>query len=143
MNHPIRVLIADDHAAIRRALTMLLECESDIDVTGIAVNGVEAVKMAIAFRPDVVVLDIRMPLLDGIAAGREILAALPKTKLLMVSSEDGKALIQQSLDMGASGYIAKHCSLMQVPGAIRQIMEGNNYLCLASTRALAATSAHG
>jgi two-component system NarL family response regulator len=132
-------LIADDHAVIRRALTLMLEFEADIDVTGVATNGQEAVTMAKAIRPEVVVLDVKMPLLDGVEAGRKILALLPHTKLLMVSSEDSKAMIEESLHIGASGYIAKHCSLMQVPGAIRQIMEGNTYLCLASSRALTAT----
>lgn len=139
MSHPIRVLIADDHAVIRRALTLMLEFEADIDVAGVATNGQEAVTMAKAIRPEIVVLDVKMPLLDGVEAGRKILALLPHTKLLMVSSEDSKAMIEESLQIGASGYIAKHCSLMQVPGAIRQIMGGNTYLCLASSRALAAT----
>ena len=137
MNRPIRVLIADDHVVIRRALTLLLELESDIDVTAVACNGEEAVAMAKSFRPEVVVLDVRMPLLDGVAAGREILESLPATKLLMVSSEHSKSLIEEVLQIGASGYIAKHCSLMQVPSAIRQFVDGNTYLCLASTRVLA------
>lgn len=137
MPSPIRVLIADDHAVIRRALTVLLELESDIDVTAIAVNGAEAVAMAKTFQPEVAVLDIRMPLMDGLAAGREILAESPSTKLLMVSSENSKTLIEEALELGASGYIAKHCSLIQVPSAIRQIVDGNTYLCFASTRILA------
>ena len=140
MSLPIRVLIADDHAVIRRALTLLLELESDIDVTAVACNGEEAVAMAKAFRPDIVVMDVWMPLLDGVAAGREILESLPATKLLIVSSDHSKTLVQEALEIGASGYIAKHSSLMQVPRAIRQIVGGNTYLCLASTRVFAGAS---
>ena len=128
----IRVLIADDHAAIRRGLHRLLETEPDFQVIGMASDGPQTVELARQLGPDVVVLDVKMPLLSGIEAGRAILATAPATKLLMISAGDEKALVEECMAMGASGYLAKECSLAQVPAAIRQIVAGSHYLCLIS-----------
>jgi two-component system nitrate/nitrite response regulator NarL len=134
MAFPTRVLVVDDHETIVRGLVRLLEVEPDIEVAGTATNGQEAVALAQFLKPDVVVLDVKMPVLDGIKAGRAILDSLPSTKLLMISSDDEDSLVQQSLAMGASGFLAKHCSLLHVPVAIRQIVSGVDYLCLASSQ---------
>jgi two-component system nitrate/nitrite response regulator NarL len=140
MSDAIRVLIADDHASIRQALTVLLQTEGGFEVAGVASDGQEAVELSKLLRPDVVLMDVKMPSLDGIQAGTRILEVLPATKILMVSSDDTRERIEESMKMGAVGYLAKHCSLSEVPAAIRQIVAGSNYLCLASSRTLRSRS---
>ena len=132
----ITVLLADDHDLVREGLKILLDFEEDIEIVADARDGVEAVALAKQFRPDVVVMDLTMPNMNGIEATRQILAALPETKLLIVSAEGDKDRIEESLAVGAVGYISKESSLMEVPTAIREISQGRTFICLTAARRL-------
>ena len=132
----ITVLLADDHDLVREGLKILLDFEEGIEIVADARDGVEAVEMAILHQPDVVVMDLTMPNMNGIEATRKILSVLPETKLLIVSAEGDKDRIEESLASGAVGYISKESSLMEVPTAIREISEGNTFICLTAARRL-------
>jgi DNA-binding NarL/FixJ family response regulator len=132
----ITVLLADDHDLVREGLKILLDFEDDIEIVADARDGVEAVALAKQFRPDVVVMDLTMPNMNGIEATRQILASLPETKLLIVSAEGDKDRIEESLAVGAVGYISKESSLMEVPTAIREISQGRTFICLTAARRL-------
>ena len=127
-------MIADDDTGIRRGLLRLLETHPEFHVVAVASNGQEAVELARTFSPDVIVMDIKMPLLDGIEAGRQVLAFMPEIKLLMMSSEEA-SLIRKALNIGACGYVAK-VSLINVPAAIRTVASGETYLCPISEKAI-------
>jgi DNA-binding NarL/FixJ family response regulator len=133
---PITVLLADDHDLVREGLKILLDFEEGIEVVADARDGLEAVELAKRHRPDVVVMDLTMPNMSGIEATREILAVLPDTKLLVVSAEGDKDRIEESLAVGAVGYISKESSLMEVPTAIREISQGRTFICLTAARRL-------
>jgi DNA-binding NarL/FixJ family response regulator len=132
----ITVLLADDHELVREGLKILLDFEEGIEIVADARDGVEAVELAKLHRPDVVVMDLTMPNLNGIEATRQILLALPETKLLIVSAEGDKDRIEESLAAGAVGYISKESSLMEVPTAIREISQGRTFICLTAAKRL-------
>ena len=132
----ITVLLADDHDLVREGLKILLDFEEGIEIVADARDGVEAVEMAILHQPDVVVMDLTMPNMNGIEATKRILAVLPDTKLLIVSAEGDKDRIEESLASGAVGYISKESSLMEVPTAIREISQGKTFICLTAARRL-------
>jgi DNA-binding NarL/FixJ family response regulator len=134
----ITVLLADDHDLVREGLKILLDFEEGIVIVGDARDGLEAVELAKLHRPDVVVMDLTMPNMSGIEATRQILAALPDTKLLIVSAEGDKDRIEESLAAGAVGFISKESSLMEVPTAIREITQGRTFICLTAARRLRA-----
>lgn len=132
----ITVLLADDHDLVREGLRILLDFEEGIEIVADACDGVEAVELATLHRPDVVVMDLTMPNLNGIEATRQILALLPDTKVLVVSAEGDKGRIEEALEAGAVGYISKESSLMEVPTAIREISQGKTFICLTAARRL-------
>ena len=132
----ITVLLVDDHDLVREGLRILLDFEEGIEIVADARDGLEAVEMAKLHRPDVIVMDLTMPNLNGIEATRQILALLPNTKLLIVSAEGDKDRIEESLAVGAVGYISKESSLMEVPTAIREISQGKTFICLTAARRL-------
>lgn len=127
---PITVLIADDHETLREGLSILLEFEADMQVVAMARDGLEAVELAKQHRPDVVVMDITMPNMNGLEATREIRAALPDTNVLIVSAEGDDTGVEQAIACGALGFICKHTSLMNVPDAIREIHRGNLFFAM-------------
>lgn len=134
MTAPITVLIADDHEPVREGLAILLEFEADLQVVGQARDGVEAVEEARLHQPDVVVMDITMPRLNGIEATRQIRALRPDTQVLMISAEDDDTGVEQALACGALGFICKHTSLMNVPQAIREIHVGHPFFAITQRR---------
>ena len=107
----IRVLIADDHKIVFDSLTSLLNKEPDIEVVGIADNGRSAVKQVQELSPDVVIMDVSMPQLNGIEATRQITRHFPSTKVIALSMHAEKQFVMGILDAGASGYLTKNCSL--------------------------------
>lgn len=127
---PITVLIADDHETLREGLTILLDFETDMRVVAVANDGREAVELAKEHRPDVVVMDITMPHMNGLEATRQIRAALPGTNVLIVSAEGDDTGVEQAVGCGALGFICKHTSLMNVPHAIREIHKGNVFFAM-------------
>jgi DNA-binding NarL/FixJ family response regulator len=104
---PVRLLIADDHEIVRRGFRAILEAQPDCQVVGESGDGRKAVEMAKELRPDIVVLDISMPSLNGLEAARQILKSRPQTKILILTMHESDSLIREVLDAGARGYILK------------------------------------
>jgi len=124
---PIKTLLADDHTIVREGLRALLLSDGGIQVVAEAHNGREAVDMATALRPDVVVMDIAMPLLNGLEATRQILAAVPGTKVLILSAHSDDAYIDRVIAVGAVGFLIKQTSAQILAKAIHEIMAGNSF----------------
>jgi DNA-binding NarL/FixJ family response regulator len=130
----IRVLVADDQSMIRAGFRRLLADEPDLDVVAEAGNGVEAVDKAARFAPDVVLMDIRMPELDGIEAARRILAANPAARILILTTFDLDEYVYQALRAGASGFVLKDDPPEQLIAAIRTVAAGDALLSPAVTK---------
>jgi DNA-binding NarL/FixJ family response regulator len=124
---PITVLLADDHTIVRDGLRALLELASDITVVGEARQGREAVALARKFSPEVVVMDIAMPQLNGFSATRQILALLPATKILMLSAYTDEPYVHRAREAGAAGFLGKESSAQCLSGAIRTLAMGGSY----------------
>ncbi len=136
MKNKISVLLADDHTMVREGLHALLNVESDIEVIGEAENGREAVEMANRFSPDVVVMDIAMPLLNGLEATRQILKSNPKMKIFILSAHGDDAYVNQARSIGASGFLIKQTAAHVLPEAIRQIHRGSVFYSPAISKRL-------
>jgi DNA-binding NarL/FixJ family response regulator len=121
----ITVLLADDHKIVREGFRELLDREPDLAVIGEAQNGRQAVEMARKLRPDVVVMDIAMPLLNGLEATRQIRKAVPNSKVLILSAHCDDAYVEQAIESGALGFLFKQSQANTLPGAIREIQKGN------------------
>jgi DNA-binding NarL/FixJ family response regulator len=124
---PIKTLLADDHTIVREGLRALLAADSAIEVIGEAHNGREAVELTKAMKPDVVVMDIAMPLLNGLEATRQILAAMPQTKVLILSAHSDDAYIDRVISVGAVGFLIKQTSAQILAKAIHEVMAGNAF----------------
>jgi CheY-like chemotaxis protein len=120
----IRVVIADDHASVRTTLRYLLSGEGDVDVVAEVTNGREAVEMVSASQPDLVIMDLNMPVLDGISATREALRASPDSKVLVFSANRDPAAVQRAADAGAAGYIFKPGTRQILMNAVRALQQG-------------------
>ena len=128
MEAPIRILIADDHTIVRQGLARLLEDQPDFKVVGEAYDGRMAIEKAMALLPDVVVMDIAMPLLNGIEAARRIRKNLPKIKILILSMYSQEHYIHELLEAGISGYLLKESSGRDIIKAIQAAMKGETFL---------------
>ena len=124
MAEPIKILIADDHALLRRGLATLLGFNKDIAVVGDAKNGEEAVKAAIKLKPDVVVMDLSMPVMDGVEATRQIREALPDTYVLILTSYSTSVDVSRAMEAGASGAFVKDAEDERLVDAIRTVAAG-------------------
>ena len=123
----ITVLLVDDHAYIRKGIRYLLEGTPDMEVVATASNGIEAVARARMFQPDVVIMDISMPLMNGIEAIKEIRASCPGTQVLALSIYDNVECIQDALQAGARGYVLKDKISDDLLEAIRSLYNGQRY----------------
>jgi DNA-binding NarL/FixJ family response regulator len=123
----ITVLLADDHAIVREGLRSLLELAPEFEVIGEAATGRQAVELARKLCPTVVVMDIAMPLLNGFEATRQILLAVPDTKVLVLSAHSDDEYVAHMATVGASGYLVKQNSGQMLVHAIRQIVDGHPY----------------
>ena len=123
----ITVLLAEDHEIVREGLRALLEHEDDIEVIGEAQTGRQAVKLTGKLRPDVVVMDIAMPLLNGLEATRQILQTRPAIKVLILSAHSDDAYIEQIVALGAAGYLIKQTSHDVLSRAIREVQKGKTF----------------
>jgi DNA-binding NarL/FixJ family response regulator len=130
----IRVLVADDQSMVRAGFRMLLDGEADIEVVAEASTGLEAVEKAARFAPTVVLMDIRMPELDGLQATRRILAADPAARILILTTFDLDEYIFEGLSAGASGFVLKDDPAEQLIAAIRTVAAGDALLSPAVTR---------
>jgi DNA-binding NarL/FixJ family response regulator len=123
----ITVLLAEDHLIVREGFRSLLKHERDIEVVGEAETGREAVQLTRKLRPEVVVMDIAMPLLNGLEATRQILKAFPATKVLILSAHSDDAYVKDATEAGAMGFLLKQTSSHNVCEAIREVQKGNKF----------------
>jgi DNA-binding NarL/FixJ family response regulator len=124
----IRVLLADDHRMVREGLRSLLKHEADVAVVGEAEEGRTAVRMASELQPDVVVMDVSMPDLNGIDATRQVLAACPSTRVVALSAGSDHRAVAEMLRAGATGYVVKDAAFEELAVAIRTVVGGQVYL---------------
>jgi len=136
----IKVLLADDQALVRAGFRVLLDVEDDITVVGEAADGAEAVALARATRPDVVLMDIRMPVLDGLQATRQLaaMAGLERVRILILTTYDTDAYVYEALQAGASGFLLKDSGPPELLHAIRVVAAGEALLAPRITRRLIA-----
>jgi len=125
---PLRILIADDHAVVADGIRHLLSAQSDLEVVATAADGAEAARLAGELRPDVILLDIVMPGMNGIDAAREIVQANAEARVIMLSMYSDSERVYQSLQVGARGYVLKRDLPEELIDAIRQVGAGGRYL---------------
>jgi len=123
----ITVLLADDHTVVRQGLRILLEAEDDMKVVGEAENGRQAGQMCRKLNPDVIVLDVAMPVVNGLEATRQIIRETPHTKVLVLSSYSDDDYVQQLIEAGATGYLVKQSAANDLLKAIRETVKGNAF----------------
>lgn len=136
MNKRITVLLAEDHIIVREGLRALLESEPDIGVIGEASNGRLAVELVKKLNPSVVVMDIAMPLLNGLEATRQIMQANPLVKILILSAHGDDAYVERAVALGASGYLIKQTAAHMLTKAIREVYAGRHFYSPSVSRRL-------
>jgi two-component system response regulator NreC len=124
----IRILLADDHVVLRHGLSKSLQAEPDIEVIGLAADGLTAVELAAELSPDVIIMDIGMPGLNGIEATRQIVKRAPTARIIALSMHSAKKFIMEMFKAGASGYLLKDCEYDELASAVRAVASGKNYI---------------
>jgi DNA-binding NarL/FixJ family response regulator len=124
---PITVLLAEDHMIVREGFRRMLELEDDFEIVGEAQDGRKAVTMAVKLRPDVVLMDIAMPQLNGLEATRQVVKAVPGTRVLMLSAHNDDAYVAKAIESGAKGFLLKQTSAHDVCRAIREVHKGKTF----------------
>lgn len=124
----LTVLLADDHSVVREGLQALLSAESDIRVVGQASSGLQAVELAASLHPDVVVLDVAMPQLNGVDATKQIRAVSPGSRVLILSAYSNPSCVEQVFALGAVGYLVKNTSITVLAEAIRKVCKGDRFV---------------
>jgi DNA-binding NarL/FixJ family response regulator len=124
---PVRILIVDDHSLVREGLKMILESQSDMNVVGEAADGRDALKKAEALRPDVIIMDIAMPELNGIEATRMIHKLLPTVRVIILSMHHTNEHVFRAMQAGARAYLLKESAGFSVVEAVRAVMKGQQY----------------
>jgi len=133
MSDPVRVMIVDDHAMVAEGIEAILETYDDIEVVATLSNGREAVDQAVVLRPDVVLLDLNMPGVTGLAATEMILERRPETLIVILSMHDSPEYISTAMSHGAKGYILKDVPTDEIKTAIDEVMAGRTYMCTGAT----------
>jgi DNA-binding NarL/FixJ family response regulator len=133
-----RILLADDSRLMREGLASLMRHEPDMDLVGEAADGMESVSLARKLQPDLVVMDLTMPGLNGIDATQRILAQSPNVKVLCLSVHDEQQLVAAVIDAGASGYLLKNCAFEELARAVRTVMANQVYISPSITAVLVA-----
>jgi len=132
----IRILLADDHAVVRQGFKMILAAEPDMEIVGEAGNGREAVELAEQLRPDIVVMDVAMPELNGIEATRRLASSVPHTRVVALSMHKDSVYVREILRAGARGYLLKDSVAADLVSAIRAVASGEGYLSPAVSNAV-------
>jgi DNA-binding NarL/FixJ family response regulator len=138
----IRVLLVDDQALVRGGLRLILDAEPDIEVVAEAADGEDAVSRAVEISPDLILMDIRMPVLDGIEATRRVIAQVPAVRVVMLTTFDLDEYVVDAFRAGASGFLLKTAPPEQLVSAVRVVHSGDAILAPASTRRLVERFAH-
>ena len=131
-----RILLADDHAVVRQGFKMILEAQPDMEIVGEAGNGREAVELAEKLRPDVVVMDVAMPELNGIEAARRLVDTMPHAKVLALSMHKDSVYVREILRAGARGYLLKDSVAADLVAAVRAVASGQSWLSPAVSNAV-------
>lgn len=132
----IRILLADDHAVVRQGFKMILGAQSDMEIVGEAANGREAVERAEELRPDIVVMDVAMPELNGIEATRRLAGSVPHTRVVALSMHKDSVYVREILRAGARGYLLKDSPAGDLVSAVRAVASGQSYLSPAVSNAV-------
>ncbi|MBC7916046.1 MAG: response regulator transcription factor [Pyrinomonadaceae bacterium] len=125
---PIRIIISDDHQLFRVGIANLLSSSPEIEIVAQAENGLEAIEKAKNLKPDVVIMDLTLPIINGVEATRILHKELPETRILVLSMHAEKNYIKEALEAGAAGYLFKDCTYDQLIEAINSVCQGKNYL---------------
>src|SRR5210317_844879 len=128
MPKPVRILLADDHTIVRQGLARLLEEQQNFKVVGEAVNGQDAVEKSEKMKPDIIIMDIAMPRMNGIEAAKRIRKLMPETKIIILSMYSHEHYIHQLLETGISGYLLKDSSGKDIIKAIKAAMKNETFL---------------
>lgn len=136
MADAIRVLLVDDHPLVIDGIQARLENEGGIEVVGQAGNGLEAIKLAQELKPDVVLMDVSMPVMNGLEATRELRARSPETRVLILSMHDNREYMVQLIQSGARGYILKDVSAAEMVKAIETVCQGGTYFSASASQTL-------
>jgi DNA-binding NarL/FixJ family response regulator len=128
MSNKISVLLVDDHALVRKGFRRMIEDDSEIRVVGEASSGIEAVQLCQQLKPQVIVMDMAMPEMDGVQAAREILKRMPKTAILILSMYSQENYVRNAFDAGALGYILKNANDIDLASAIKDVAAGKRVL---------------
>jgi DNA-binding NarL/FixJ family response regulator len=134
---PITILIAEDHTVVREGFRKMLELEDDFKIVAEAADGRQTVALAKKFHPDVLLMDIAMPLLNGLEATRQVMKALPTARVLMLSAHNDYAYVENAIQAGAMGFLLKQTSAHDVCRAIREVFAGKPFFSPAITKLLA------
>jgi len=124
----MKILICDDQAIVRDGLRMILRLEDELEIVGVASNGVEAVELATLYQPDIVLMDLKMPIMNGIEATRQITKSHPQIKILVLTTYDADEWVFDALQAGAMGYLLKDTPHEQLVAAIRGTAVGQNFV---------------
>jgi DNA-binding NarL/FixJ family response regulator len=125
---PARVIIADDHVLIRQGLKTMLDRQPDVEIVGEAENGREALELCRASRPDLILMDVRMPEMDGLQATQAIKQEFPTTSVLMVTSHEDPDYLFEAIKVGCAGYVLKEAGQEELTTAIRKVLDGESLL---------------
>ena len=136
MSDRLKILLADDHTIVRQGLKLILSAHADLEVVGEAANGREAVELADKLRPDIVLMDVQMPELNGIDATKKMVAANPRIRILVLSMHKESVYVREILKAGARGYILKDAIDTELLNAIRSVAKGDGYISPAVAGAL-------
>lgn len=136
MENRIKVVIVDDHQVVLDGFKARLELEDDIEVIATASNGLEAIEVAKSLKPDVVLMDISMPILNGIEATEQLMTVSPEQKILMLTMHDNREYIMKVMQSGAVGYMLKDICSVKLVQAIKTVHQGSTYFCESVTQTL-------
>jgi len=133
---PVRVIIADDHPVVRSGLHMAIRQDPSLEVVGEVNDGAAAIQQIAELQPDIAILDINMPKVNGLAVARQIRQQNLNVKIIMLTAHDGEDLFRTAMDAGANGYLLKDSALLEITTAIRMVFEGKPYVSSSITEYL-------